>query len=75
MQPFPDPFHGIFASIIKYGSFIKYSVQCTQQGIVLIKCVATLSQIFIVGENDIEIAFLVLAPDNQIKEDPAVFLF
>ena len=63
-----------FAAQLEHRSIIKDAVQCAEQGGVLVEILAPQRRIFVAGENHVEVAFLVVAAVNQIKEHTGTFL-
>jgi len=53
---------------VEYRGIIKDPIQRTQQGIVLIEVASPVGGVLVAGEDDIEVALLVVPPVNQIKE-------
>lgn len=58
--------------MLNYRGIIKDPVQGTEQGVVLIEIAAPVGRVLVAGEHNIEVAFLVVSPVNQIKEQPGV---
>ena len=63
-----------FAAQLEHRSIIKDAVQCAEQGGVLVEILAPQRRISVAGENHVEVAFLVVAAVNQIKEHTGTFL-
>ena len=61
-----------FTLNVEYRGVIKYSVQRTQQGIVLIEVTSPVRGMLVAGKYNIEVAFLVVSPVNQIEEQPGI---
>ena len=50
------------------------TVASSEQRCIFVKILTPERRIFVAGEDHVEIAFLVVAPVNQIKERPCIFL-
>ena len=59
---------------LKYSGIVKDAVQRTQQGSVFLEILAPEGRVLVAGEDHIETTFFVVAPVNQIKEQPGVLL-
>ena len=63
-----------FSFNIEYRGIIKDPVQRAQQCIVFVEVAAPLGGVLVAGKHDVEVAFLVVSPVNQIKEQPCILL-
>lgn len=67
-QWFPTFSPEAFSFYIEYRSIIKNSVDGTQEGIIHVEIVPPVRRMFVAGENNVGVAFLVVPPVNEIKE-------
>ena len=63
-----------FALNVEYRGVIKDPVQRTQQRIVFVEVATPLRRALVAGEYNVEVAFLVVSPVNQVKEQPCILL-
>ena len=59
---------------VKDGGSVKDPVECAQQGVLLVEVLPPQGRIPVAGEDDVVSPFLVVAPVNQVKEEPGVLL-
>ena len=59
---------------LKYSGIVKDAVQRTQQGSVFLDILAPEGRVLVAGEDHIETTFFVVAPVNQVKEQPRILL-
>ena len=59
---------------LKYSGIVKDAVQRTQQGSVFLEILAPEGRVLVAGEDHIETTFFVVAPVNQVKEQPRILL-
>lgn len=57
---------------VEHRGIIEDPVQGAQQRIILIEVASPVGGVLVAGENDIEVAFLVVSPVNQIEEQPGI---
>ena len=53
---------------------IKDPVQGAQQGVILIEVGSPMGWVLVTGEDNVEVAFFVVSPVNQIEEQPSILL-
>ena len=61
-----------FALNIEYRCVAKDPVQGAQQGVILIEVCSPMGRVLVTGEDNIEVAFFVVSPVNQVKEQPGI---
>ena len=59
---------------VEHDGIVKYPVQGTQQGIVLVEVGFPLRRVLVAGEDDVAAALFVVPPVNQVEEQPGVLL-
>ena len=57
---------------VEYRGIVKDPVQSAEQGVILIEITALVGRVLVAGEHNIEVAFLVVSPVNQIEEQPGI---
>ena len=63
-----------FALNVEYRCIVKDPVQGTQQGVILIEVGSPVGRVLVTGEYNVEVAFFVVSPVNQIKEQTGILL-
>ena len=62
------------AADVEDGSCIKDPVECAQQGVLLVEVLPPQGRVAVAGEDDVVSPFLVVAPVNQVEEQPGILL-
>ena len=67
-------FSEAFALNVEYCGIVKDPVQSAQQRVILVEVGSPVGRMLVTGEYDVEVAFFIVSPVNQIKEQPGILL-
>ena len=71
LQPFSSE---AFTLNVEYCGIVKDPVQGAQQGVILIEVGSPVGRMLVTGKYNIEVAFFVVSPVNQVEEQPGILL-